>query len=330
MSIDERSISLPEQWAKDAQTVIPAPPVPGIAYRNTAITPEQWAHGQDYSRVADSAQWNQMFWTMSGLLKYAEQYGIMPYSPFTNYPEFGICMGADGILYQAVQPSGPNNGGSQPITNKSYWLNYVTKFVTSTYTLGEFYYFRHPTIKPGFAPLQGGLISGAYQGKNITEYPIWDYLQTAEGQLLCKTEAQWQAMTKATWHTNADGSKVGWSGIGGAPFYVQDLAAGTLRMPDLRGMYAEAAGFDSLGVGGARGDHSRRVTGKGGQWYFSSSYHYEGALYDTSEGAGTGESSGGFGTRFARIDTALVTPVGPVNAPRRWGALACAYLGQPA
>lgn len=128
MPIDERSISLPEQWAKDAQTVIPAPPVPGIAYRNTAITPEQWAHGQDYSRAADSAQWNQMFWTMSGLLKFAEQYGVMPYSPFTDYPESGICMGLDGILYQAVQPSGPNNGGAQPITNGSYWLNYVTKF----------------------------------------------------------------------------------------------------------------------------------------------------------------------------------------------------------
>lgn len=85
----------------------------------------------------------------------------------------------------------------------------------------------------------------------------------------------------------------------------------------------------SPGVGGARGDEARRVTGKGGQWYFSSSYHNEGALYDTSEGAGTGESSGGFGTRFARIDTALVTPVGPVNAPRRWGSLACAFLGTP-
>lgn len=121
MPIDERSISLPEQWAKDAQTVIPAPPVPGIAYRNTAVTPEQWAHGQDYSRVADSAQWNQMFWTMSGLLKYAEQYGVMPYSPFTDYPELGICMGADGQLYQALQPSGPNNGGAKPTTDVAYW-----------------------------------------------------------------------------------------------------------------------------------------------------------------------------------------------------------------
>lgn len=125
MPIDERSISLPEQWAKDAQTVIPAPPIPGIAYRNTAITPEQWAHGQDYSRIADSAQWNQMFWVMSGLLQSAEQYGVMPYSPFTDYPELGICMGADGQLYQALQPSGPNNGGAQPTNNDEFWKHTI-------------------------------------------------------------------------------------------------------------------------------------------------------------------------------------------------------------
>lgn len=197
------------------------------------------------------------------------------------------------------------------------------------YDLGEFYYFRHPTLKPGFAPLQGGLISGVYQGKNITEYPIWEYLQTAEGQLLCKTEAQWQAMTTATWATLADGSKVGWNGIGGAPYYVQNLGAGTLRMPDIRGMYAEAAGFDSLGVGGVQGDVSRQITGgfkvagtsggidgSAGVFYTQGSTNYVGTV------AGVGGK--------ALFDTSRVVPVGPANAPRRWGALACCYLGPPA
>lgn len=132
MPIDERSISLPEQWAKDAQTVIPAPPVPGIAYRNTAVTPEQWARGQEYSRVADSAQWNQMFWMMSGLLQSAERYGVMPYSPFTDYPELGICMGADGQLYQALQPSGPNNGGAQPTNNDEFWKRALAPATTTS------------------------------------------------------------------------------------------------------------------------------------------------------------------------------------------------------
>lgn len=30
------------------------------------------------------------------------------------------------------------------------------------------------------------------------------------------------------------------------------------------------------------------------------------------------------------LDASRVTPVGPANAPRRWGALACCWLGIPA
>lgn len=205
------------------------------------------------------------------------------------------------------------------------------------YDVGEFYYFRHPTLKPGFAPLQGGLISGAYQGKNITEYPIWAYLQTAEGQLLCKTEAQWQAMTTATWATLADGSKVGWNGIGGAPFYVQDLGAGTLRMPDIRGMYAEAAGFDSLGVGGVQGDMIRNITGHldGGGVYDNqflgdavSAYGAFG-VENVNSKRGIGDYGDNQGCSILRFAGSRVVPTGPVNAPKRWGALACCYLGVP-
>lgn len=70
----------------------------------------------------------------------------------------------------------------------------------SKYEIGEFYYFRHPTLKTGFQPMQGGVIANA-----VTVFPeIWAYLQTTEGQKLCKTEAEWQAMSTAIWHTNAD------------------------------------------------------------------------------------------------------------------------------
>ncbi|MCQ4861174.1 hypothetical protein NE637_08430 [Desulfovibrio desulfuricans] len=197
------------------------------------------------------------------------------------------------------------------------------------YDLGEFYYFRHPTLKPGFAPLQGGLISGDYQGKHITEYPIWQYLQTAEGRLLLKTESEWQAMTRVIWHTNADGSTVGWNGIGGAPFYVQDMGAGTLRMADVRGMYAEAAGFDSLGVGGVHGDMIRNIVGTG------ISYRSTTAAWGAIEAiAGTDWNTGRAENNIylynSRLNIARVVPTGSSNKPRAWGALACCYLGQPA
>ena len=205
--------------------------------------------------------------------------------------------------------------------------------VADKYDVGEFYYFRHPTIKPGFAPLQGGLISGAYQGKNITEYPIWAYLQTTDGQLLCKTEAQWQAMTTATWATLADGTTVGWGGIGGAPFYVQDLAAGTLRMPDVRGMYAEAAGFDSLGVGGVHGDAIRQIFGNiTGQllWaYWHSAGDTSSAMYFSNGYLANVSTGGSSGYRIdLNFSASRRVPTATKNQPRAWGALACAYLGQ--
>jgi hypothetical protein len=206
-----------------------------------------------------------------------------------------------------------------------------TEFSVEKYDVGEFYYFRHPILKPGFAPLNGGLISGAYQGKDITEYPIWEYLQTADGQLLLKTEAEWQAMTTAIWHTLADGTTVGWEGIGGAPFYVQDLGAGTLRMPDVRGMYAEAAGFDSLGVGGVHGDTGRQIYGSFGSIYVYPGPSSSGALYPTAaNNAAMDGATVASRLRTINIDSGLITPIGPAFAPRRWGALACCYLGRPA
>lgn len=121
MPIEERDISTKAQFAERAQTVITTPPVTGVAYRNTAITPEEIANGQAYSTIADSAFWNQMFYVWSGLLRQMEQCGILPYSPLTNYEQFGLCMGTNGVVYKALQANGPDNGGVQPTTNTDYW-----------------------------------------------------------------------------------------------------------------------------------------------------------------------------------------------------------------
>ena len=198
--------------------------------------------------------------------------------------------------------------------------------VTEKYDLGEFYYFRHPTLKPGFAPCQGGVLADT-----VTHYPeIWAYLQTTEGQLLLKTEAEWQAMSTATWATLADGTKVGWNGIGGVPYYVQDLATGTLRLPDLRGMYAEAAGFNSLGVGGTHIDMIRPATGKVTAVYGAAGESVMGVFYRQDNSAVHTASGYGVGYSDLYFDISRKTPTGNANKPRAWGALACCYLGQPA
>ena len=199
---------------------------------------------------------------------------------------------------------------------------------TRPHFLGEIYYFRHPSLRTGFAPCQGGIIANA-----VTQYPeIWAYMQTAEGQLLLKTEPEWQAMSTATWATLADGTKVGWNGIGGVPFYVQDLANGTLRLPDLRGMYAEAAGFDSLGVGAVHGDRTRPV--KGSLLFMADNIRFWDATgvfekHPQANGALNAASYSYTGTHLPLFDNARVEPVGASVSPRAWGALACCYLGNP-
>lgn len=49
-------------------------------------------------------------------------------------------------------------------------------------------------------------------------------------------------------------------------------------------------------------------------------------------GAAGGAPIGNSGSAYAQLLMAAsdVVPTGPTNAPRRWGALACAYLGRPA
>ena len=194
-----------------------------------------------------------------------------------------------------------------------------------SYDLCEFYYFRHATLKTGFQAAQGGLITGA-----ATKWPeAWAYLQTTAGKTLCKTEAQWQALSTAIWATLADGTTVGWNGIGGAPWYVIDTAAGTLRLPDLRGMYAEASGFDSLGVGGVHGDAIRNITGRAWMGAYGNPSNSTGALFSELSGTVKGYD-GTTNAGYMNLDVSKVVPTGNKVAPRAWGALACAYLGQPA
>lgn len=313
----------------------------------------------------DRKFFNEIYRLLSGHTFYTQSGNVYPWVgasesfPGLNYLRGAHVLGSDYQEYVAKKPSGPEipaegggfvgpvnpvgdasgvwmpvfnistvekNGINRPdgVTIKVDETGKLTAAV-SKYEIGEFYYFRHPTLKTGFQPAQGGVIANA-----ATVFPeIWAYLQTTEGQKLCKTEAEWQAMSTAIWHTNADGSTVGWNGIGGVPYYAPNLGAGSLRMPDVRGMYPEAAGFDSLGVGGVHGDQARRVVGRAKAIWGSNLEPISGAFRRETSTAVSGYGSG-VGYSDLILDTALVVPTGAANAPRRWGALACAYLGQPA
>ncbi len=191
------------------------------------------------------------------------------------------------------------------------------------YELCEFYYFRNPTVRPGFVPAMGGIITDA-----DTKYPLaWEYLQTENGKKLCTTEQQWQHISTNVWYTLASGEKVSWNGIGGVSWFVLDKSAKTIRLPDLRGLYAEAAGFDGMQPGVTHIDTMRRIWGEE-RSNTSNHPHALGAItlaYKVNSFMKAGNTDD-WGAIY-HFDSALVVPVGSKTAPRSWGALACVYLG---
>ena len=254
--------------------------------------------------------------TTRGIGRIATAANALPGSTITNGPAF-----LDASTFKVSATPTAN------VIPKADASGSIRRYV---YELGEFYYFRHPDLRVGFAPLTGGLISNC-----ATAYPeIWAYLATTAGAKLCCTEDEWQAMSTATWATLADGTTVGWEGIGGVPFYVRNTSTGQLRLPDLRGMYAEAAGFDSLGVAGVHGDAVRNITGvlqssKCGERITEKSGAFGSSTTSAQSNASHASNTVPGSYLTIQFDTSLAAPTALKNQPRAWGALACGYLGLP-
>lgn len=193
--------------------------------------------------------------------------------------------------------------------------------------IGDIMYFLNPTLRQGYQPCYGGVI------ENIdTAYPqAWAFFQTEEGQEMCCSEAEWQEMTQDTWHTLADNTEIGWDGIGGAPKFVLDTTANTLRLPDLRGMIPVAAGgTGNPSVGEAAGDRMRNLYGYIGFTFATADYN-GGALFTPFKNNPSNVSSGNTAYYFYNnlFNASKVVPTGSDFAPKRFGALPCAWLGIP-
>lgn len=191
--------------------------------------------------------------------------------------------------------------------------------------VGGIRFFEDDAPREGYVPCLGTTISNF-----STTYPeMAAYLSTPYGAARLVTLAQYNALHTATWATLADGTQVGWDGIGGVTKFVWDKTADTLKMPDLQEMFRSSTGA-SLGVGDAQGDQVRNIYGQ----------------IIISKGVESPDASGAFTANFANVNSGShaintipsagswdfsaerVVPTGPANSPRRWGALACCYLGQ--
>lgn len=120
MAIQNRSTTLPEIWAKNAQTTIPTPPVAGITYRNQALNSTAIDKAWAYKEIVDSANFNQHAYLQDMLIKEAEQYGVMRWNNTTTYKEGGFCLAEDGNLYQAKR----DNVNKEPTANSADWGKY--------------------------------------------------------------------------------------------------------------------------------------------------------------------------------------------------------------
>ena len=193
--------------------------------------------------------------------------------------------------------------------------------------IGGIRFFEDEMPRPGYVECNAGVVS------NFSElYPqMAAYLETPWGQArLVSSLAEYEALHTAIWHTNADGSTVGWQGIGGVAKFFWDKANDTLKMPDLQDMFQGAAG-PSLGVGGVQGDQGRRLYGYTPPSSSASSAAGFGCVRTMIYAGQRGEGETHNDSLYRiTIDSALTMPTGPAFAPRRWGSLACAYLGTPA
>ena len=123
MAIQNRTVTIKDVFAKNANTTIPEPPVVGISYRNENLTAAEVGEGWPFKEIVDSAKFNEAMYEYTTICKQLETYGFLPWCASTNYEIGSLCLGTDGILYQAKQPTGPSTTAYNPVndTNHEYW-----------------------------------------------------------------------------------------------------------------------------------------------------------------------------------------------------------------
>lgn len=108
-------------WGKDAQTSIPTQPVSGIAYRDTDA---EFESGQKYDSLGESSRWNQMLYLLTGLMSELTAFGILPWSAAQPYSKGALCIGSNGVLWQAQTDIVPNpTNPVVPGTDSSVWAS---------------------------------------------------------------------------------------------------------------------------------------------------------------------------------------------------------------
>lgn len=144
MTIPNRTVSITGIFAADANTTIPANPVSGISYRDTAMTGTIVREGWPFKTIVDSSKFNQAMFEYSSVTAQFEKYGFLPWSNLTDYVTGSVCLGSNGMLYQALQDTGPATTPYDPTTNRSVWTQII---LGNTNELFDFKWEDHELIR---------------------------------------------------------------------------------------------------------------------------------------------------------------------------------------
>lgn len=137
-----RILTLPDTWARLAQTIIPEPPVNGTSYRNTAMGAAVVNQGWPYNVAVPSEYHNQIMYLITSLIQLLEQSGVLPWCATTAYVQGALTLGSDNKIYMALQTSTNKDPTTQPAYWKSFELlilanlkygNWTSKLVGSIY-----------------------------------------------------------------------------------------------------------------------------------------------------------------------------------------------------
>lgn len=134
MAIQNRTVTIKNIFAENANTTIPNPPVPGESYRNTSTTAVEIGEGWPFKEIVDSAKFNESMYEYTTICKQLEEYGFLPWCADTDYPAGGCALGTDGNVYQAKVATGPSTTSFDPVndTSHTYWdLFYYSSFTAS-------------------------------------------------------------------------------------------------------------------------------------------------------------------------------------------------------
>ena len=246
--------------------------------------------------------------------------------------------GQGGRLWWCLMPNGPSSvtpGVVSPGTNDEVWQD-LYGFLRKAGSGGgggggeealevdgyltEFRTFYEQTPPVGWAIRNGALLSAADQ-----TYPdLWEALALPRNSWKLKTEAQWAALRSAA------------GGVGGAPFFVLDTTARTIRLPDTRGDYERNTGGGTMAnVGQWHGDAIRNLTGQAGYVPTGRGGLNAGPI---TVGSGTlyvaehsrsnfyvGAHEGWAG--YLYFDASRLSPTAAENRTRAFGVLGCVYIG---